>query len=153
MPGLEFERKKDVDVSETDFKVGDILTGQSHMYRTMTYWYKIVRMTKKQLILKRLQVSYPTEYMSNTPGDNCMPVLEYDGGTEKVFAIIPGYPYWLGPRETEEVKASVQKTRDVLVYEDRKEYKEWVSEARILGDSYAPTLERWDGRPGWVNCD
>ena len=89
------------------FKVGDILVGTTHMYRTATYWYKVIKVTKKQLTLKELQVSYPTKYMSNTPGDSCMPVLEYNG----YHFVSTCCPYWLGPRDTETVVAAIEKYR------------------------------------------
>ena len=136
-----FVCEKNLEVRD-NFKVGDILVGKTHMYRTVTYWYKVIKVTKKQLVLKELQVSYPTEYMSNTFGDECMPVLEV--GDQHL--LICGFPYWTGPRKTETVTASV--ARHKFDHD-----KDWTVTAEIRGDRYAPSLTIWDGTPGWVNCD
>ena len=136
-----YECEKNLEVGD-NFQVGDILVGKTHMYRTVTYWYKVVRKTKKRLMLKQLDVSYPTQYMSNTPGDACMPVIEKDGK----YMCYAGFPYWSGHMEYAEVQASVERYR----FDTE---KPWTIAASILGDEYAPSLTKWNGEPGWVNCD
>ncbi len=155
MGEITFEKEKNVNVFESGIEIGDILCGQTHMYRTVTYWYQVVDITMKQLKLRRLQVSYPTEYMDNTPGDQCMPVLEYSKGKKKVYALVPGFPYWSGPREEEIVKATVCRIRTMEEMPDgkKKVYEDWQYHADIMGDKYAPILSLWYGEPGWVNCD
>lgn len=138
---MNMELIKNIDVAG-HFKVGDILYGETCMYRTTPYWYEVIKTTKKQLTLKRLDVSYPTKYMSNTPGDHCMPVLRKNGN----YVLFKGYPYWIGHKEYKPVTASVQKYR----WESK---DGWKAEAVIRGDRYAPLLQKWDGKPGWVNCD
>ena len=137
----DYERVRNLEVGD-NFHVGDILVGKTHMYRTVTYWYEVTKVTKKRLTLRQLDVSYPTAYMSNTPGDECMPVLKFG----KRIAFFDGFPYWMGPRKHEEVQASVEK------YRFNKD-EAWTICASILGDKYAPSLTKWDGEPGWVNCD
>ena len=153
--------KQNRTVKESGFQLGDILTGQTHCYRTVTYWYKVIGMTAKQLKLEEMQVSYPTEYMSNTPGSQCMPVDEVKcmrpGG--EVFSLdyfCPGFPYYPGKRKKEIVKASIKRFRRIETFPgmDKEDIvSDWIYEAEIIGDRYAPTLELWDGKPGWVNCD
>lgn len=149
-------------VKESGFKIGDILVGKTYMYRTQTYWYRVVGMTEKQLKLKELNVSYPTKYMSNTPGDECMPVMEYwrqgddKPGMKKRYMLFEGFPYWPGPRDKGVFKASIQRTRTIETFPgSEKEVKnDWEYEAVLIGDRYGPhTLELWNGEPGWVNCD
>ena len=146
---MQYLTEKKVGTKESGFKVGDILCGTTHMYRTQTHWYQIVSMTKKLLTLKELNVSYPTQYMSNTPGDNCMPVLEF--GDQ--YILINGYPYWSGPYRQDKVTASVQRFKRYDDMNEMPDEKMWIYEADIRGDKYAPLLSLWDGKPGWVNCD
>ena len=138
---MPYEIMKNQDVG-TNYKVGDILVGSTHMYRTKPYWYQVVKVTKKQLTLKRMQESYSTKYMDNTPGDYCMPVFKI--GNEHILTL--GYPYWIGPRDTELVIANVERYK----WEGE---EEWSTYAKRRGDRYAPLLSLWDGKPQWVNCD
>ena len=98
-------KKEDITVKESGFKVGDILVGQTHMYRTITYWYEIIRVTEKRLELRELPVAYPTAYRSNTPGDHCMPVLNVKGN----WFIPNGYPYTDRLKENEPVKGKAMR--------------------------------------------
>ena len=148
---IDFKREKNKTVKESGFKVGDILVGTTHWYRTATYWYQVIGMTEKQLKLKQLNICYPTEYMSNTPGSECMPVLEFVNEKLGIHDYFPsaGFPYWMKLKEGVTFKASIDL---VITLEDDK-VKEKEYEARLIGDRYVPTLSLWDGRPGWVNCD
>lgn len=150
-----YKREKGRTVKESGFKIGDILVGQSHWYRTTTYWYQVIGMTDKQLKLKQLNVCYPTQYMSNTPGDECMPVLEFVNEKKNIRQYFPaaGFPYWIKVNEGTTYKASIDLV--ITTEEFKNEIKEVRREyeAKILGDRYAPSLDLWDGKPGWVNCD
>lgn len=152
---IEYEREKNRTVKESGFGIGDILTGQSHWYRTATYWYQIIGVTDKQLKLKELNVCYPTEYMSNTPGDECMPVLEFVNEKLGIRDYFPaaGFPYWVKVHEGKTFKASIVKVTTTERIGDEKKVRDIGYNAQLLGDRYAPYLELWDGRPGWVNCD
>ena len=150
-----YKTEKGKTTKESGFKIGDILVGRTYWYRTTTYWYQIIGITDKQLKLKKLNVCYPTEYMSNTPGDECMPVLEYVNEKLAIRDYFPaaGFPYWIKVNEGTTYKASIDlviTTEEFTNRTDkiRREYK-----AKILGDRYAPSLDLWDGKPGWVNCD
>ena len=154
--------KKGVRVKDMGVKVGDILTGQTHMYRTITYWYVVEKVTDKRLTLRRLDVCYPTQYMSNTPGDHCMPVCEWKMPDGDIIYVLPaGYPYWLGHMKANDelVQAKVTRYRDLHYdgsYEEGKEpifISEWRYYVELVGDDRAPLLSLWYGKPGWVNCD
>ncbi len=135
--------KEDITVKESGLKVGDILVGQTHMYRTITYWYEIIKVTEKRVELRELPVAYRTAYMSNTPGDSCMPVLNVKGN----WFIPEGFPYTGQIREYEPVKGKV-----VRYTRDTKEGKKSSVYVSLFGN-YTPLLSLWDGAPGWVNCD
>lgn len=136
-------KKEDITVKESGFKVGDILVGQTHMYRTITYWYEIIRVTEKRLELRELPVAYPTAYRSNTPGDYCMPVLNI----KRNWFIPNGYPYTDNLKEHEPVKGkAIRYTLDTKKGESTSIY------VSLFGN-YTPLLSLWDGAPGWVNCD
>ena len=139
----------------------------------MTYWYEIVKTTAKQLTLKQLDVSYPTKYMSNTPGDICLPVLTKrrdgwlididrgDDGMETAFYLSPRCPYWPGHRDWGLFTARIDKVMTLeRFYDDEfknvteEKVREEKYKAVIIGDHYAPDLTLWEGeKEGWVNCD
>ena len=151
---VDFETEKGITVKESGFKVGDILSGTTHMYRTVTYWFEIISVTEKRMKLRKLSVSYPTKFMSNTPGDQCMPIIV----CKNMRYIAEGFPYYPAYRDDEIITASVYKERTVNNrYKDGKwtvESKgEWKYHAKPVGDSFYPTLSMWDGMPGWVNMD
>lgn len=152
---INYKREKGKTVKESGFKVGDILVGNTYVYRNVTYWYQIIGMTDKQLKLKRLNVCYPTKYMSNTPGDECMPVLEFVNEKLGIRDYFPaaGFPYWMKMKEGIIYKASIDLVITTEEFMDRTDEIRREYEAHIIGDRYAPTLDLWDGRPGWVNCD
>lgn len=120
------------DVSESNFKVGDVLVGTTGYNRTITKWYKITKVTKSKVTVDELPVSYPTQYGSNTPGDICMPVI--DGQVD------PKCPFYFGDY-------GLDKDVSCFVYDSP--YQEFV---KTPGD-YGIRLRQWDGAPGWVNCD
>lgn len=152
---INFKRENNKTVKESGFKIGDIIVGTTHWYRTETYWYEIIGMTEKQLKLKQLNVCYPTEYMSNTSGSQCMPVLEFVNeklGIRKYFPA-DGFPYWNKYNEGVTFKASIslfittEETKGKMSIKN-KEYK-----ATIIGEGEDyPRFSLWDGKPGWVNC-
>ena len=113
------------------FKTGDILVATWGYNRTITSWYKVIRTTRCKVIMHQLPVSYPTRYMSNTPGDYCMPVI--DGKVD------PAYPF-VGYKSDEEVRGTSSQFRDGKPY------------VKLPG-RYGQVLYHWDGKPGWVNCD
>lgn len=156
MPMISWETEKRQTVKDSGFKVGDILWGQTHMYRTVTYWYEIVKTTTKQLTLRRLNVSYPTAYCSNTPGSQCYPVLEVRENDPE-YIIDKRFPYHGNLIDWGIFKASISRMRSVEIPYDTREpevYGEWKYIADIIGDHYTPSLSLWDGEtPGWVNCD
>lgn len=117
--------------TDHSFKEGDILVSTWGYNRTVTTWYKVVRTTKCKVIVHELPTSYPTGYMSNTPGDYCMPVI--DGKVD------PAYPY-VGYEPEEEETGTAKR------FSDGKEYVK-------LPGRYGHILYHWDGKPGWVNCD
>ena len=163
MPEILFKREKNKTVKESGFKIGDILVGTSHWYRTATYWYQVIGMTDKQLKLKKLNVCYPTQYMSNTPGDQCMPVLEFVNEKKNIRQYFPaaGYPYWVKVNEGATYKGSISKLKRIERFWTKDDGSDAVDkvveetyEVSIIGeDKYYPTFELWDGKPGWVNCD
>ena len=155
MGEISYKREKGKTVKESGFKVGDILVGTSHWYRTTTYWYEVIGVTDKQLKLKELNVCYPTEYMSNTPGSECMPVLEFINEKLGIRDYFPaaGFPYWMKTKEGTTYKASIDLVITTEKFTDRTDEIRREYEAKILGDRYAPSLDLWDGKPGWVNCD
>ena len=157
MGEIKYITEKNIETKLSGFKKGDILVGQTHWGCTTTYWYQIVSMTKKLLTLKELDVSYPTQYMSNTPGDECMPVMEQKcmrpGEIFTVHYLAEGFPFWVGPRDHKTVTASIRRSKRYDASKESPKDKEWEYEADIRGDKYAPLLEFWDGKPGWVNCD
>lgn len=121
-----------IKVSESSFKVGDILVGTGGYNRTYTKWYKIVRASKSKVVVSELPVSYPTRYGSNTPGDICMPVI--DGRVD------PSCPYTFGT-------CGLDKDVSCFIYGGK--YGQY---AKTPG-TYGMLLSLWDGKPGWVNCD
>lgn len=157
MSSYEIERKRTME--ESGFKVGDILWGKTYMYRTMTYWYEIIKVTNKQLTLKRLNVSYPTKYMSNTPGSECYPVLivRENEAVYPEYIIDKRFPYHGNLIQYDLDKAFISRVRSVDIPHDTSEpevFGEWEYYAKLIGDRYAPFLSLWDGEtPGWVNCD
>lgn len=153
---ISFKREKNKTVKESGFKVGDILVGTSHWYRTITYWYEVIGVTEKQLKLKQLNVCYPTEYMSNTPGDQCMPVLEFVNEKLGIRNYFPaaGFPYWMKHNEGVTYKASISLLITMEELEGKNIIRDKEYEATILGEGdYYPNFSLWDGKPGWVNCD
>ena len=161
MPEILYKTEKNKTVKESGFKIGDILVGTSHWYRTATYWYQVIGMTEKQLKLKKLNVCYPTQYMSNTPGDQCMPVLEFVNEKKNIRQYFPaaGFPYWIKVNEGTTYKGSISKVNRIEKWDGDNgivvnKIVESTYEVRILGEGkYYPTFELWDGKPGWVNCD
>lgn len=149
MGEIKYITEKNRTTKESGFKIGDILCGTTHMYHTETHWYRIVDMTAKLLTLEKMDVSYPTQYMSNTPGDESMPVLNVNGR----YYLAEGFPYWPGHIGWGIVTASVRRTKRYDSYNEDPADKPWEYEADVRGDSYAPLLRLWDGKPGWVNCD
>lgn len=157
MPSIEYEKVKNLECKDTDFKIGDIVVGSTHWYRTMTFWYKIIDIAPKTITLEKLPTSYPTQYMSNTPGDECVPVLKYGNG----YYVNPRFPYWINEGDAEIVKANPYKIRRYELHhlKNGKTKKvipkdsKWEFRLDIRGDKYAPALSHWDGKPGWVNCD
>lgn len=113
-----------------NFKAGDILVSTWGYNRTITTWYKVIRTTRCKVFMEELPTAYPTPYMSNTPGDFCMPVV--DG------QIPQGYPF-------------VGYTPDGVVSGRAGNFgdREYV---RLPG-RYGQFLYRWGGGPGWVNSD
>ena len=152
---INFKREKNKTVKESGFKVGDILSGRTFMYRTVTYWYEIVGMTDKQLKLKQLNICYPTECMDYTPGSECMPVMEFVNEKLSIRDYFPaaGFPYWSKIEEGVIYKATIDLVITTEEFEDETKEISREYEAKILGDRYAPSLDLWDGKPGWVNCD
>ena len=161
MPEIVYKTEKNKTVKESGFKIGDILVGTSHWYRTTTYWYQVIGMTDKQLKLKKLNVCYPTGYMSNTPGSECMPVLEFINEKKNIRHYFPaeGFPYWMKMKEGMTYKGTISKVNRIEKWHGdggvvANKVVESTYEVRILGKGkYYPTFELWDGKPGWVNCD
>jgi hypothetical protein len=157
MPSIEYEIVKNISCDDTDFKIGDIVSGTTYMYRNQTFWYKIIKMTPKQIELEELPVSYPTEYMSNTPGDECVPVLKF--GSE--YYVNPRFPYWVKDRRPEIIKARPYKVRRYEIHHLKNgktkkvipKNSKWEFRMRIMGNRWLPSLSHWDEKPGWVNCD
>lgn len=157
MPEIRYETVKHIECKETGFKEGDIVVGVSYWYRTTTTWYRILKVTNKEVTLEELPTSYPTKYMSNTPGSECVPVLKY--GEE--YYVNPNFPFWLGPTKTGIVKARPYKIREYEIWynEDgskkiiHPKEKKWEYHLKLSNDRYKPSLSLWDGKPGWVNCD
>jgi len=137
-------KKEDITIKESGLKVGDILIGQTHMYRTITYWYEIIKVTEKRLEVRELPVAYPTAYRNNTPGDQCMPVLNVKDN----WYIPNGYPYTDPLREcSKPVRGkAVRYTVDTTKGKSTRIYVD-------IPGNYSPLLSLWDGTPGWVNCD
>ena len=132
--------KKILTTKEAGFAVGDILCGTTHYYRTVTHWYEVVRMTPKRLVLRKLPVSYQTEYLSNTPGSYCMPIIDGEVDSRCPFHAS------LEPDDYE-VQGSITQYK----WSDKEDWDE--PNVCLIGDRYGPILHRWDGEPGWVNCD
>lgn len=163
MPEILFKREKNKTVKESGFKVGDILVGKSHWYRTVTYWYEIIGVTKKQVKLKKLNTCYPTKYMDNTPGDQCMPVLEYVNEKLNIKNYFPaeGFSYWFKTRNDTVYRGSISKLKRIERYWNNDDGSDVVDkiveetyEVSIIGEGrYYPDFSLWDGKPGWVNCD
>ena len=133
-------RHEELPTKGAGYNVGDILTGRTHMYRTVTRWYQIVKITPKRLVMKRLPVAYTTPYRSNTPGDSCMPVVNVKG----TWFIPEGFPYTDPLEYGETVTARLV---ELPLGDGVCEYVD------VLGDSSAPLLSMWNGEEGWVNCD
>lgn len=152
---IDYKREKGKTVRESGFKIGDILVGTSHWYRTTTYWYQVIGMTNKQLKLKQLNVCYPTQYMSNTSGSECMPVLEFVNEKLGIRDYFPaeGFSHWIKIKEGMTYKASIDLVITTEEFTDRIDEVEREYEVHIIGDRDAPILELWDGKPGWVNCN
>lgn len=165
MPEILFKTEKNKTVKESGFKIGDILVGTTHWYRTATYWYQVIGVTEKQVKLKELNICYPTEYMSNTPGSECMPVLEFVNESKGIRKYFPaaGFPYWSKTREGFVFKGSISKVNRIerswkKDSDDYDDYEDKIVdsyyEVTIIGQGkYYPSFTLWDGRPGWVNCD
>ena len=122
-----------IQVKDSGFNVGDVVVGVGGYNMTYTEWYKIVRVTKCKVFLKEYPVSYATPYGPNTPGSHCMP--EIDGVVDE------SCPYYFGSRELSDKEVS-----GII--------RQWNGKHYIkLPGTYGMSLNHWDGRPGWVNCD
>lgn len=125
-------RKCALEISNTPFKLGDILTGTTYWYCTRPHFYKIVGFKgKKTIVVVELSKKYRTPYQSNSPAYECVPA----GFNEDEF------PYGCSGR------GEITECRAYPFVNDRPFLKVGTGKYDHVW------AELWDGTPQFGNCD